>query len=511
MEHYFKAHDLQQDPFPLTFTSDIFFETHELRRNLDAITQRLLNTNEVVLVTAPSESGKSTLAHRLKTTGVKGAAINLVSGAETPSIESIAYELARQIFADREIDRSQAVSMLHKYLEYSVTNGFKPIIIIDDAESLPVATLHFLLQLAELRYRKFSLHFLLLADESIEEKLSGNQLTSLGITLCREIRIPAFTQEQTHAYIIQRMQRCGVMESPFTSKEMDTIHEQSQGLPGRINAQARQLLIAKSGKRRGDKRKKYPVAVGLTMGVVVVVLLLTYFFNVHDNTPQATEPVTDIDEITQADGVSVPATPETETEVMEDEDENAIKENPVPAEPFREEASVATPVPVDDNTELQPSLPSEPAPIANIPEDPDASDQMRATHLYHLAEIPEYLTGVRGADWLRAQNPNAYCLQLISAQMLSNIEKLLQEEPGHNGDLSGYIKYTPSGKPRYLLYYGIYPDKETATSAIARIPSGFTRVNPWPQKIEAIVRDLDLVDQRVREEGIPDEGDSPFN
>lgn len=511
MENYFKDLHLQQDPFPLTFTPGEYYETPELRRNLDDITQRLLNTSEVVLVTAPPGSGKSTLARRLKTTGVEGAAINLVAVDTTLSIEFLAYELVQQIFSDRKIDRSQAVSSLHKYLEYSVTKGLKPIIIIDNAESLPVATLHFLLQLAELRYREFSLHFLLLADESIEEKLSGDQFTSLTITLCREVRIPVFTIEQTRAYIAQRLQRCGAVRTLFTSKEMDVIHEQSQGLPGRIHAQARQLLIAYSEKRGDDKSNKYPLLTGLAASGVVIILLLAYFLHVRDYTPQATGPDTSVDEVTQGDAARVPADAEAETEVMEEGGEAASEGYPVPTEPVVEESSVVTPVPVADETESQPAIPSEPAPIENKPEGPDASDQVRMAHLYHLAEIPEYLAGIRGAEWLRAQPPDAYCLQLISAQLLSNIEKLLREEPGRNGDLSGYIKYTPSGKPRYLLFYGIYPDKETAANAVAGIPSGFAKVKPWPQKIAVIVRDLDQVEQRIREEGIPEEGDSPVN
>ncbi|TAJ93574.1 MAG: hypothetical protein EPO31_05120 [Gammaproteobacteria bacterium] len=511
MEQYFKAFHLHQEPFPLTTTTEELFETAELRRSLEEVTQRLLNTNEVVLITAPHGSGKSTLARRLKTADVKGVAINLIAGDTTLTTEAIAYELARQIFTDREIDRSLAVSMLHKYLEYSATKGFKPIIIIDDADSLPAQTLHFLLQLAELRYREFSLHFLLIADASIEEKLSGGQFTSLSITLNRDLRIPAFTREQTQAYIVQRLQRSGAVETPFTSKELDAIHEQSQGLPGRIHTQARQFLITKSQKMVTSSRRKFIPLTGLAVGGVLVILLLTYVLIDRNNRSGTTGSETSAIDATQKVIAPQPAPPVTETGVLNEEGTVAIEENTIALEPVSEEPQVVAQALPAEVPEAQPPTSSETPPVTTFHKGPDASDLARVAHLYHLEAIPGYLAGIRGADWLRAQDPDAYCLQLISAQFLQNIEKLLREEPGHNRDLSGYIKYTPSGKPRYLLFYGIYPDKETATSAVAGIPAGFARINPWPQKIAAIVRDLDQVEQRVREEGMPDGGDSPVN
>lgn len=504
---------MQQAPLSLSFATEEYFETPELRRAQDGITQKLLSTSEIVLVTAPAGSGKSTLAQRLKAMGAAGAAIHSIAGNAEVSIESITHELARQFFPDREIDRSQEVNWLHKYLEYSVAKGFKPIIVIDDAGSLPVATLHFLLQLAELRYREFSLHFLLLADESIEAKLSGDQFSALTVTWCREFRLPLFTEAQTHAYIGQRLQQSNASyRTLITPGIMDTIHAQSQGQPGKIHAAVQQFLIAHSDKLGKNKGNKFESLTRVTVVGVAVALIVAFVIHYRDDDAQkTTEPETNVAKLTRETSTPLPVTLVTETEVPEEAVAIAIEEETIPPEPVSEEPLVVTQTPPAIEPELQPPTPPELASITDSSEGPDSSDQVRATHLYHLAEIPEYLDGIRGADWLRAQDPDDYCLQLISAQLLSNIEKLLQEGPRHNGDLSGYIKYTPSGKPRYLLFYGIYPDKETATNAVAGIPLGFAKVNPWPQKIAVIVRDLDQVEQRVREEGIPEEGDSPVN
>ena len=66
---------------------------------------------------------------------------------------------------------------------------------------------------------------------------------------------------------------------------------------------------------------------------------------------------------------------------------------------------------------------------------------------------------------------------------------MLKKIPDMQGQLSGYTNYTPSGKPRYMLYYGLYTDRATAYAAIRDIP--LRGVKPWPRGINSIIHQLD--------------------
>jgi|GEM_PF-3010026 len=54
----------------------------------------------------------------------------------------------------------------------------------------------------------------------------------------------------------------------------------------------------------------------------------------------------------------------------------------------------------------------------------------------------------------------------------SDVKKMLTTQDIDHELLSGYANYTPSGKPRYLLFYGIYSNSHGAPqSAIENMPS----------------------------------------
>ena len=83
---------------------------------------------------------------------------------------------------------------------------------------------------------------------------------------------------------------------------------------------------------------------------------------------------------------------------------------------------------------------------------------------------------------------------------MSNIKNLLIGQSGIQDQLSGYVKYTPSGKPRYLLLYGIYPDKESAEAAINGLPVEFQSIPPWPRRLGDAVKEINTI-----AEPLPDE------
>jgi len=116
-------------------------------------------------------------------------------------------------------------------------------------------------------------------------------------------------------------------------------------------------------------------------------------------------------------------------------------------------------------------------------------------NIYNLESVPDILSGVKGSNWLRQQPAEAYVLQLVSAQYLSNIKNLLSGQSNIQDQFSGYVKYTPSGKPRYLLLYGIYPNGKTARAAIDQLPMELQSINPWPRTIADVIKELDTVSE----------------
>ena len=98
--------------------------------------------------------------------------------------------------------------------------------------------------------------------------------------------------------------------------------------------------------------------------------------------------------------------------------------------------------------------------------------------MFHLDIIPDLFASIKVPDWLRQQPDDSYVLQIISASDIKNVRKLLNGIPDISEQLSGYTKYTPSGKPRYLVFYGLYQDKEAAINSVSEMHPRIKSVNP---------------------------------
>ncbi len=135
-------------------------------------------------------------------------------------------------------------------------------------------------------------------------------------------------------------------------------------------------------------------------------------------------------------------------------------------------------------------VPTQAEPVAN----PISSYRgSNGENIFKLDNIPARLTGILGSNWYRIQPRTSYTLQLISASDIGNVIALLEDVPGIQAELSGYVKYTPSGKPRYLMFYGLYADQDTTAATVANLPEGLKAVNPWPRSIGNITDAIDTV------------------
>ncbi len=131
---------------------------------------------------------------------------------------------------------------------------------------------------------------------------------------------------------------------------------------------------------------------------------------------------------------------------------------------------------------------------------PETDDE----NIYNLETVPDILSGVKGPNWLRQQPAESYVLQLVSAQYMSNIKNLLSGQSSIQDQFSGYVKYTPSGKPRYLLLYGIYPNGKAAKAAVDQLPTELQSINPWPRTIADVIKELDIVSMPSTEDELPE-------
>jgi hypothetical protein len=137
------------------------------------------------------------------------------------------------------------------------------------------------------------------------------------------------------------------------------------------------------------------------------------------------------------------------------EEQAAAKENIAPEEPL--------------------ARPVDPAPLAA--EEPPS----RAEPGEVIAARAQRSNGFEGADWIRAQNPEHYTLQVIALRAPDRLMEFVAEHP----DWAPYAIYLPPGneRPLSVLVQGVYPDVEAARAAAQSFPPGLQKPDQiWIRK-----------------------------
>lgn len=113
-----------------------------------------------------------------------------------------------------------------------------------------------------------------------------------------------------------------------------------------------------------------------------------------------------------------------------------------------------------------------------------APEQQRsnAEELKAVAPIPKQhqLKEVLRDDWILAQPPTSFTLQLLSNKDESVVTRYLDDP--HMPDPSAYFKSMVLGEAWYAAIYGVFPTFEEAQKHMRLLPTGITRYKPWIRK-----------------------------
>jgi len=136
------------------------------------------------------------------------------------------------------------------------------------------------------------------------------------------------------------------------------------------------------------------------------------------------------------------------------------KENPAPTAEENKEASIPGPA-------IKPVIIQQPpAPLA---EKPKAQEKVSKWHR---------------EDWLLAQNPNHYTLQLVAMSKEHTIKNYLKK---HNfSEDAGYYYSERNGKSWHAVFHGIYPDRQSAKKAANQLAKSQGIKEAWIRKLKTV-------------------------
>ncbi len=97
---------------------------------------------------------------------------------------------------------------------------------------------------------------------------------------------------------------------------------------------------------------------------------------------------------------------------------------------------------------------------------------------------------INGAEWILAQDPSAYTLQLASFNQSATLVKVIAEHPNLGGS-SATFRSRKGRKDLYPLLYGLYPDLDEARKAGEKLPVAFGKA--WPRQMQSVQDEIRAV------------------
>ena len=230
-------YQLSHDPF-LPRTPGFRFFTARRKSVLAELHHLARFAQQMLVVTGPRSSGKTLLRQVLvASTNKDNVQCVVVSGREIASHEALLGFLAQTLDTPARTE----TGVLEKAADLYQT-GLQLYIVVDDAHLLSAQALQSLADMSQINMRGAPRVFLF-AEPSIDMTLRAVGMPAERAWL-HVIALQPFRPDETRDYLAQRLEAAGQGLELLSEGQLEWIHQQSEGWPGRINLAGRESMLA---------------------------------------------------------------------------------------------------------------------------------------------------------------------------------------------------------------------------------------------------------------------------
>ena len=245
-DSFFSFFGLRENPFTVNPDPRYLFVTWQIQNALDELTYGIQTRKGIMLLTGEVGTGKTTVINRL---------LDGLHQQHTPTafIFNSQLEISHLfdfMLADFGVPpypelNGNALMRLNQWLFKRYSAGETPVLIVDEAQGMPIHVLEWIRMLLNLETSHEKLLQIVLAGQpELEEKLKRLELRQLKQRIAVRCKTAALTLDQTHDYIRTRLEIAGANgQQIFASQAMDAVHSYSLGIPRVMNVLCEHALI----------------------------------------------------------------------------------------------------------------------------------------------------------------------------------------------------------------------------------------------------------------------------
>jgi len=255
------------EPFHVTPDASMLYLSKGHREAIGAVEYGLRGGKGFVVLVGEVGAGKTTiLRHCLRSLDPGRNVVVYVLQPLLPPRQLLALihaELSESGDADsRSLDGGELIRRIYRQLLSVHEAGKTAIVVIDEAQTVPVETLESLRLLSNLETdkRKF-LQIVLVGQPELDDKLARHDLRQLNQRIAVRARIPPLTRDESLDYIAHRLHATAkTVTAPFEPAALRYIVGRAGGNPRRLNIFCDNALINGMGHRAQQVTRR--IAVG---------------------------------------------------------------------------------------------------------------------------------------------------------------------------------------------------------------------------------------------------------
>ncbi|WP_260843185.1 AAA family ATPase [Sedimenticola selenatireducens] len=271
--------------------SEPYFSTPELRQRLDLLRHLTDNSEKILLVKGEDGAGKSTFVQQFRKLARDEWDLCCMDASHTFQPDQFFAHLYRRFGLTDEA--SLNIEQLLRRFELLSAAGRLPVIVIDDAHLLPVATIIAIFRLFERRPGNRALiRIVLFATPDIVRQFQTPQLQAMNLQSVQSLEMPLLDSDQSRSFVQFLLDLGGESKHlKLGSGALNRLVRDAVGLPGLLEAQLQRLfsdtpkpakvVTAIQPVDKGPERgllSDLPKPVLLGAGVLGILLMLTLIF-----------------------------------------------------------------------------------------------------------------------------------------------------------------------------------------------------------------------------------------
>ena len=449
---YFTHFGLTQPPFKITPNTAFFYGGGNRGAVLDALIYALSQGEGIIKITGEVGSGKTMLCRMLAARLPQEIeTIYLANPSISPEdvLHAIVFEL--QLPVPTGATRQEITHILHDYLLERHNQGKQVVVLVEEAQGMPLATLEEIRLLSNLETEQAKLlQIVLFGQPELNENLNLQSMRQLKERITHSFPLGPLTPAETKEYLSFRLRAAGYHGPDlFGPAVVNFIAKHAMGLTRRINIIADKTLLAAYSEGTHNITLKHaraavndsefgklPTQFPWRMAAVIVLSIIAtlglgYALKTYQPTPSAAVP--------------------------------SVTPSPKPP------AANAAQPPPSPNAAIEKVTASPPQATSDILEARIA------------ATIP----------WLTQQKPDALAIQLIGSNnpemlktYLNDIRQLIEI------DHVFVYRTLARGKPSFTIIYGNFASKREAAEALANLPAKIKQNRPILRTVKGIRAEL---------------------